>query len=649
MSDRRLFVVRMLAILVVSFGLIYIYWRWTQTIAWDHWWVSVPLVLAETYSLGESVLYSFTMWNARQRPAPPRPAPGQTVDVFITTYNEPLDLVLKTSLAARDMTYPHRTWILDDGDRGEFRAAARQIGVGYIVRGPEWEGRPRHAKAGNLNNALARTSGDFVMILDADQVPGRRFLDRVLGYFDDPEVALVQTPQYFWNVPRSDPLGSQAELFYGPIQQGKDGWDAAFFCGSNAVLRREALMSLGLSRYSRTAAERTRGALHRGVSRLQDLRDQMSSREPASLPAVEAAIEALRQADRQLRHGAILADLTYGLRTALQDIATQAPGQGRALVTEVDAIIEQVDVSRTDQAVAIQPMDTSSITEDMATAMHLHAMGWRSVYHHEVLVQGLAPEDLATMLSQRQRWASGSMQVFFKDNPLFVPGLTLPQRLMYLATMTSYLNGFAALAYIAAPVVFLLFGVFPLSADPIAFFTLFLPFFVSCQLLFQVAGKGSGGLWRGQQMSFALFPTWISATVAGAAATWFGIRLSFKVTSKTKEAAGPGYRYVRSQLLVMVLLLIASAVGILRVVADIAPLWATVITLGWVIVDLLLLGVVIGAARYRGPGPDIVEPIRYDPRELADALQVADAAAPATDPTMTDVIGPGPSTLPVRS
>ena len=264
MSNTRLLVIRCLALLVVALGGSYMAWRWTSTVAWDAWWIAVPLVLAESYSLCESVLYGITMWNARRRPNPP-PAPyGRSVDVFIATYNEPLDIVLTTAVAARDITYPHRTWILDDGDRPEFAEAARRIGVGYIRRGPDWEGRPRFAKAGNVNNALFETSGEFIAVLDADQVPEPRFLDKVLGYFDDPEVAFVQTPQEFWNAPASDPLGSQAELFYGPIQQGKDGWGAAFFCGSNAVLRREALMALGLTMFSRSAAERVRKALRDG-------------------------------------------------------------------------------------------------------------------------------------------------------------------------------------------------------------------------------------------------------------------------------------------------------------------------------------------------------------------------------------------------
>lgn len=109
MSARRLFLVRVIALAVVAFGLTYIAWRWSNTIAWAAWWIAVPLALAETYSLSESILYSLTMWNSKRRPAPPPARPGRTVDVFITTYNEPpLELVMKTALAAREMTYRTR-------------------------------------------------------------------------------------------------------------------------------------------------------------------------------------------------------------------------------------------------------------------------------------------------------------------------------------------------------------------------------------------------------------------------------------------------------------------------------------------------------------------------------------------------------------
>jgi cellulose synthase (UDP-forming) len=629
MGTAKLALVRILAVLVVSFGLIYITWRWTSTLSWPAWWIAIPLAAAETYSLGESVLYALTMWNARRRPAPPPALPGRTVDVFITTYNEPLELVLGTALAARDMTYPHMTWILDDGSRPDFAAAASEIGVGYITRGPEWEGRQRFAKAGNVNNALSQTTGEFVAILDADQVPEPRFLDRVLGYFDSAEVAFVQTPQRFWNVPDSDPLGCQAELFYGPIQQGKDGWEAAFFCGSNAVLRREALMALGLTRYTRAAAERTWAALRSGRSRLEDLLSELCVRQPSAVEAVEAALDAIAAAERQVRRGDVLAELTFELRDAFRRVS--AGHLSEDVVPELDAVMESVDVARTDLALAIHPLDTTTITEDMATAMHLHAMGWSSAYHHEVLVHGLAPDDIQTMLSQRQRWAAGTMQVFFKDNPLLVRGLTAAQRLMYLATMSSYLNGFAVVAYIAAPMVFLLTGVYPLLASPITFFCLFLPFFASCQLLFQLAGKGSGGLWRGQQFSFALFPTWIAATLSGAAAGLLGKQLTFSVTAKTRQARGRGFRHVRLQLGAMALLVVSACIGVVRAMQDETLHYPTLITLAWVALDLALLGSVIGAARYKGPSEDLSSPLADQP-ELKEILRRRDtpAAAPVS-------------------
>jgi cellulose synthase (UDP-forming) len=616
MSRNRLALARVLAVLTVAFGVVYIGWRWTGTINWHAWWIAIPLVLAETYSLGESVLYALTMWNARRRPTPPPAPEGRTVDVFVTTYNEPLELVMRTAIAARDMTYPHQTWILDDGNRPEFERAADAVGVGYLNRGPEWDGRQRFAKAGNVNNALFKTTGELIAILDADQVPEPRFLDSVLGYFEDPEVAFVQTPQRFWNVPAKDPLGSQAELFYGPIQQGKDGWGAAFFCGSNAVLRRDALMALGLARFSAEATGRTRDALRKGRRRLESVLAAPDI-DGTSTRSLLHALAAVDYALSQLRHGEVLTEITYRLRHAFDAaMSERTSAWGDAASEPVRSamrhVYELVDVARSDEALAIHPLDTTSITEDMATAMHLHAMGWSSVYHHEVLVHGLAPEDLGTMLSQRKRWATGSMQVFFKENPMFVGGLTIAQRLMYLATMTSYLNGFAALAFIAAPIVYLTTGIFPLVAEPEAFFARFVPVFLACQALFLVTGFKAKGLWRGQQMSFALFPTWVEATLAGASAALFGRHLTFSVTSKTKQTAQGNSRLVLPQLLAMAALLVASGVGIYRVVVHEASALITGLSMVWVVVDLALLGAVVAAMRYRGPGDDLVSPVSVE-------------------------------------
>ncbi|MGB8021218.1 MAG: hypothetical protein WCF04_08330, partial [Candidatus Nanopelagicales bacterium] len=158
--------------------------------------------------------------------------------------------------------------------------------------------------------------------------------------------------------------------------------------------------------------------------------------------------------------------------------------------------------------------------------------------------------------------------------------------------------------------------------------------FLACQLLFQVAGHGSSGLWRGQQISFALFPTWIAATLSGAAATFLGRHLTFSVTAKTKQSNGPGYRFVRPQLVTMALLVTASIIGVTRAVMGLAGVFPTLLTLAWVGMDLALLSVVIGIARYEGPGDSVVDPTPPS-TELDVAVAFAQADVARTDGAIT--------------
>ena len=164
------------------------------------------------------------------------------------------------------MTYPAdkmTVWLLDDGGtdekcnssntaaaqqarerRAELQALCASLDVKYLTRA-----RNVHAKAGNLNNGLEHSTGDLVAVFDADHAPARSFLTETVGYFTkDKSLFLVQTPHFFINPdPLERNLGtfqtmpSENEMFYGVIQRGLDKWNAAFFCGSAAVLRREAL------------------------------------------------------------------------------------------------------------------------------------------------------------------------------------------------------------------------------------------------------------------------------------------------------------------------------------------------------------------------------------------------------------------------
>lgn len=643
-SAIRVFLFRALIVVAITLGCNYIVWRWLFSLNFDRWWIAIPLVIAETYSLIDVALFGLTMWRSQVRMPPPVARESLTVDVFITTYNESADLVRKTATAARAISYPHKTWILDDGARPEMRELAFQIEVGYINRSDNWKNRPRHAKAGNLNNALMVTDGEFLLVLDSDQVPNPEILDHVLGYFEDEKVAFVQTPQVFENVPSGDPLGSQAPLFYGPIQQGKDGWNAAFFCGSNAVLRREALMQLGVRHYVVDLERAVKKAI-RGADRLiAKARRAAGSQNLAMQNALDEIAAAVKIARKSIKNGDPVATVTYGLQQHLASVGREMVATDLKLLSaDIDAIeamtnepdenlhefvdvkksvsalshrdlsplgaiesiralLHSLDVDRADEAQPIMPLATISVTEDMATAMRIHSMGWSSVYHHETLVIGLAPEDLRSMLTQRLRWAQGTMQVMFKENPLLKSGLSLAQRLMYFATMWSYLSGFAALSFIAAPVVFLCFGILPVRSTALVYFLHFLPFMVANQLLFFVASKGKT-TWRGQQYSLALFPIWIKATTTAAMSVILRRGLNFAVTPKERQEGVHPWNLVFVQIACTGLLIFSSIVGIVRIFLGVGEPIGTAINIAWVILNLANFSVLVKAVLYQGYRP----------------------------------------------
>ncbi|WP_343586668.1 UDP-forming cellulose synthase catalytic subunit [Pseudomonas sp.] len=247
----------MLIVLSTLISCRYLWWRYTSTLNWNDTTglvCGVILLAAETYSWFVLILgYIQTSWPLQRKPAnlPANPAHWPTVDLMIPTYNEDLSVVRTTVLAALGLDWPReclRIYILDDGRRDAFRAFADEVGVGYIVR-PD----SKHAKAGNLNHALGVTDSELIAIFDCDHVPVRSFLQMTVGWFlKDPKLALVQTPHHFFSPdPFERNLGSfrrrpnEGELFYGLIQDGNDMWNAAFFCGSCAVLRRTALESIG--------------------------------------------------------------------------------------------------------------------------------------------------------------------------------------------------------------------------------------------------------------------------------------------------------------------------------------------------------------------------------------------------------------------
>ena len=273
----------------------YIYWRVTSTIPPIsdplNFFFGSLLFAAEIYSVGMLVLSFFIVSDPIERKDAPLRGDQQqwpSVDVFVPSYNEDLELVGMTLAAAKNLDYPTNklnVYLLDDGGtdqkcndpdpvkarearerRIEMRNFCEELGVTYLTRA-----RNEHAKAGNLNAGMERSNGDLVVVFDADHAPTRDFLTHTVGHFQrDPKLFLVQTPHFFLN---PDPveknldtfsrMPSENEMFYSVIQKGLDKWNGTFFCGSAAVLRREALqLTNGFSGQSITEDCETALELH---------------------------------------------------------------------------------------------------------------------------------------------------------------------------------------------------------------------------------------------------------------------------------------------------------------------------------------------------------------------------------------------------
>ena len=326
--DRHPSLLRTLALVALVWGAGYLVWRvgWSGEGANP---IAFAMLLAtEVYGLYALAILAWFSWS-RPRTERPEATPGRKVDVYVCTYDEPAEVVMATLAGCRALTYPHTTYLLDDGRREEMRELAELAGAEYLTRADN-----SHAKAGNLNAALPRTDGDLVFVLDADHVPMPDALDALVGYFDDERMAIVQTPHDFFNhdsVQHYNVSRHEQSLFYRVICPGKDRHGAAYWCGSAALINRHALL-------------------------------------------------------------------------------------------EIDGVA------------------TETIAEDFHTTIRLQRHGWRTRYHDEVLVQGLAPHDLDGYLLQRDRWARGNLAVFtLPESPLRAKTLNPIQRLSFLASLLAYL------------------------------------------------------------------------------------------------------------------------------------------------------------------------------------------------------------------
>lgn len=246
---------RWVMLLTVLTTVRHLLWRGLETMDFSSPIAAVITLLIYSAELGAffaMVIGYFQIWGQTDhKPVSlSRFTPEQlpSVDIMVCTYSEPVSVLYRSLVGCQSIDYPKKTvYLLDDGNRPEMRELAERLNVRYIARTEN-----THAKAGNLNNAMQYSQGELILVFDADHVPCKSFLNETVGFFVDERLGFVQTPQHFFtedpfqrNLLSSKAVNNEQDLFFHVIQAGNDYWDSAFFAGSGALFRREALNSVG--------------------------------------------------------------------------------------------------------------------------------------------------------------------------------------------------------------------------------------------------------------------------------------------------------------------------------------------------------------------------------------------------------------------
>lgn len=242
---------KFLLILNIVIALVYFSW-WLSPINMGHPLLYGLLFFGEFYHVLLALLFWHTVWPFSPQKHKKDSRLNLRVDIFITVAGEPLEVIKKTALAAKNLDYTFSSstvFLLNDGyvakkdNWRDVELLAESIGIECITRK-----EPGGAKAGNINYALKKTTGDIVVIFDADMVAHSNFLKETIPCFVDSSVGFVQTPQYYQNNYTNEITGGswdQQEFFFGPIMKGKNNSNAAFICGTNVAIRRKALEEVG--------------------------------------------------------------------------------------------------------------------------------------------------------------------------------------------------------------------------------------------------------------------------------------------------------------------------------------------------------------------------------------------------------------------
>lgn len=561
-------------------GLAYIIWRWRYSLNPDALWFAIPLATAETLSFISTVMVVINFWAFRDpvREEPvhylsdiedlqDRPDRPVKIDIFIATYNEDVELVRYSIIDAKNVRYPYedvqiKVYVLDDGRRDgrdtskqNMKAVAEEEGVGYLQRSHN-----RGYKAGNLKNGLEHTDGDLFAILDADTRPFPDFLRNTTGYFRNKKVAWVQTPQWFYDTTEPEKLSDvlawrlkiksksiykALDFLFGRVKVNEDvfGNDPRLFY--DVILRKRNLYNAAFCCGA--------GSIHR--------------REAIMCLAVKDFAEEIHKLEEDLMH-------KHKSEKEIHD-------QTNALMLNYELTPFKYHAS-----------------EDIYTSIMLHAdeeNRWESVQHPDVECRMLSTQDLDSWIKQHKRYAAGSLDIAFKDNPLFIKGLTFGQKMCYFITIWSYFAPLWLIVFILSPVIFFFTLQLPVKAYSFEFFKYFLPFQIMNTITITLGAWGINTK-RGDQYYISGFWYMLEALVSVIA----GQKVKFNVTPKDKPLMSKHTKHILPHIIIIGLSLAGIAYNIVLLKLGYHPtVSGFAANAFWCLFNMTALGIMVRAAYWK--------------------------------------------------
>lgn len=490
-SETRQTAYRILSIINIIFGIWYITWRWTASLNYDELAFSLILVIAETASFIAMLLFTYNLWTDQKVTIlePPKyfsdciaqlnedncnsSKRAINVDILITTYNEAVKLVRLSIIDAKKLLSPDnvniKIYVLDDGNRAEMRAMATEENVEYITRAHNIG-----FKAGNLTNGMLYSYGDFIVICDADTRLFPDFLSKTLGFFRDPLVAWVQTPQWFFDLHpgvkpsqfgatsfgkigkfiglflekifkmdkvMADPFYSDGTTFFDLILRRRNAHNASFCCGAGSIHRREALYEVAVEYYT----------------------SQLNK--------------------EQNKNNHIFSPFKF------------------------------------------------HISEDIYTSSLIHAAKkkkWKSIFYPEILSKMLSPQDFQSRYKQLYRYASGTLDFTLKELLLKKSAMTFAQKISYFTTFYSYISSIWHLIFLITPIFYLLTEIALVAAPYQEFLKHLIPYVIINEIT-QMVGCNKITKFNDKVLNIGCF--WINLKALYSVLS--KKKMQFNVTSKT--------------------------------------------------------------------------------------------------------------------